>query len=108
LKNIKIIFVFILVSFIGGVVYSQTKDEIQKMKCPETKETHKNHFEIASNNSNGIKFVFSAFFIFYKEFISSQDRPSCNFTPSCSEYALISIKKKGVILGVLSTFDRLS
>ncbi|PID91963.1 MAG: membrane protein insertion efficiency factor YidD [Bacteroidetes bacterium] len=47
-------------------------------------------------------------FLFYKTFISSQDTPSCVFTPSCSEYALRSIQQKGLVLGWLSAFDRLS
>lgn len=55
-----------------------------------------------------ISILASAGFLFYKTFISSQDRPSCIFTPSCSEYAMQSIEKKGLFLGWLSAFDRLS
>jgi putative component of membrane protein insertase Oxa1/YidC/SpoIIIJ protein YidD len=47
-------------------------------------------------------------FLVYKTFISSQDKPSCVFTPSCSEYALESIRTKGLVLGWLNAFDRLS
>ena len=108
LKNILIIFIFVSICFIGNRTFSQSKEDVQKMKHTENVTIHKNHYEIAKHNSNGISFVFSTFFLFYKEFISSQDRPSCNFTPSCSEYALISIKKKGLLLGILSTFDRLT
>ena len=36
------------------------------------------------------------------------DYPSCNFTPSCSEYALKAIKKKGIFIGLFAAFDRLS
>lgn len=46
-------------------------------------------------------------FSFYKKFISSQDGPVCNFSPSCSEFAKLSIKKHGLILGVFYTADRL-
>jgi putative component of membrane protein insertase Oxa1/YidC/SpoIIIJ protein YidD len=49
----------------------------------------------------------SAFFI-YKTFVSSQDQPSCVFTPSCSEYAMDAFNKKGLFLGWIYTFDRLS
>ncbi|MDF1576691.1 MAG: membrane protein insertion efficiency factor YidD [Bacteroidales bacterium] len=58
--------------------------------------------------TNDITTIASAGFLFYKSFISSQDNPSCVFTPSCSEYAMLSIQKKGFFLGWLHTFDRLS
>lgn len=48
-------------------------------------------------------------FKLYKLFFSSQDVPNvCRFHPSCSEYGLLSIEKKGFILGSLATFDRLT
>jgi uncharacterized protein len=65
-----------------------------------------NHNQI-SKSDNEIQVVFSALFLFYKSFISSQDQISCGFTPSCSEYGLISVKKLGPIKGMLNTFDRL-
>ena len=58
--------------------------------------------------TNDITTVASVGFLFYKSFISSQDNPSCVFTPSCSEYAMLSIQKKGFFLGWLNIFDRLS
>ncbi len=57
---------------------------------------------------NDLSTMVSLGFLFYKTFISSQDTPSCVFTPSCSEYALRSIQQKGLVLGWLSAFDRLS
>ncbi|NIA29052.1 MAG: membrane protein insertion efficiency factor YidD [Actinobacteria bacterium] len=44
---------------------------------------------------------------FYQLFISSQDIPVCNFTPSCSKFGMAAIKKYGVFYGGLMTFDRL-
>ena len=58
--------------------------------------------------TNDISTIVSVGFLFYKSFISSQDNPSCVFTPSCSEYAVQSIQKSGLIVGWLHTFDRLS
>jgi putative membrane protein insertion efficiency factor len=43
----------------------------------------------------------------YQVVISPQTPPSCIFYPSCSQYGLLSIKKYGVILGILMTADRL-
>jgi putative component of membrane protein insertase Oxa1/YidC/SpoIIIJ protein YidD len=60
------------------------------------------------NSENEIDVTVSAGFLVYKTFVSSQDKPSCVFTPSCSEYAVESFKEKGPIGGWLRTFDRLS
>jgi uncharacterized protein len=59
------------------------------------------------NNKGELDVVMSGLFLFYKTFLSSQDMNSCNFHPSCSEYAIQSIKKKGFIHGGLMAFDRL-
>ena len=69
----------------------------------ENKETYKQH----SSYSNEANAVSSVLFLFYKEFISSQDIDACVFTPSCSVYAMESIKTKGIVRGLLSAFDRL-
>jgi len=59
-------------------------------------------------SDNEIDITVSTIFLFYKTFISSQDMPTCIFTPSCSEYAVEAFQKKGLFIGWLSTFDRLS
>ncbi len=58
--------------------------------------------------SNEFEFILGGGFLIYKTFLSSQDVPSCVFTPSCSVYAVDAFTKKGVIRGWLYTFDRLS
>ena len=42
----------------------------------------------------------------YQLFISTQDRPSCMFTPTCSNYALQAIRRYGLLRGVLMASDR--
>lgn len=44
---------------------------------------------------------------FYQLFISTQDIPVCNFTPSCSQFGIEAIQRFGIIRGVLLTSDRL-
>ncbi|MCG9879821.1 MAG: membrane protein insertion efficiency factor YidD [Bacteroidia bacterium] len=44
---------------------------------------------------------------FYKKYISSQDGSNCQFYPSCSHYAKLSIKKHGMLLGIFLGADRL-
>jgi uncharacterized protein len=68
---------------------------------------HKHNFSFR-NATNEATFVLTGAFIFYKSFISSQDGGACTFTPSCSEYGLLAVEKKGVVMGVLATFDRLT
>ena len=50
---------------------------------------------------------FSFYFLFYREFISSQDVDACVFYPSCSKYTIEVIEKKGAIVGLLAGLDRL-
>jgi hypothetical protein len=72
-------------------------------------DTHKHHHHFSLKHAtNEITSSLTALFILYKSVISSQDGSSCTFTPSCSEYALQAINKKGVIIGSLMTFDRLT
>lgn len=69
---------------------------------------HVHQYQEAKGSQNEIELFFSGLFLFYKTFFSSQDGVSCTFNPSCSSYALQSIKKKGLFMGVLGAFDRLT
>lgn len=53
--------------------------------------------------------TFGALFLitFYRMVISPLFPPSCRFTPTCSEYALIAFKKYGFKKGFVLTFKRL-
>lgn len=46
-------------------------------------------------------------YLFYKNFISSQDGSKCFFHPSCSDYGVQCVGKFGVIRGGVMTLDRL-
>jgi putative membrane protein insertion efficiency factor len=43
----------------------------------------------------------------YKQLISNQDGPVCNFELTCSNYGFKSIKQHGPILGLIMATDRL-
>jgi hypothetical protein len=64
--------------------------------------------EMARHSHNEAEWLLSTLFLGYKAFISSQDGSACNFHPSCSEYALLSIQKLGLLQGGLAAFDRLT
>jgi putative membrane protein insertion efficiency factor len=43
---------------------------------------------------------------FYKRNISPQLPPACRYTPTCSEYAMEAIERRGVIVGGLLATKR--
>ncbi len=59
------------------------------------------------NADSELKVLVSISFLFYKEFISSQDVDACVFHPSCSEYTVRAVESKGALIGMLDGIDRL-
>ena len=43
----------------------------------------------------------------YQKFISSQDGPSCGFSPTCSRFCMACIQEYGIVRGIFLTADRL-
>lgn len=54
-----------------------------------------------------LKLVATGLIRLYQKFISSQDKPACNFTPSCSRFGMACIQEYGILRGMLLTADRL-
>lgn len=48
---------------------------------------------------DSLKYIFIYLIKFYQKFISPLKPPSCRFFPTCSQYALESLKKYGSIKG---------
>ena len=105
--NLKFFIVIVFCGF-SKIMLSQTINDFEELKKSTTIKSQKKTFNEAMNNKNELQFTFSGLFLFYKTFVSSQDNSRCNFTPSCSEYALQSIKKFGLFKGSLNALDRLS
>ena len=57
--------------------------------------------------TNELKVALMSLIRGYQLFISTQDMPVCNFTPSCSMFGMDSFKKYGIFYGFLMTSDRL-
>lgn len=89
------IFIFILKVFLSSGQDLTNFNQIVKQKIEPTK-TFKTPI------TSGLLFKF------YKNFISSQDGSNCSFYPSCSQYANECIKHKGLFIGTLFAFDRIS
>lgn len=119
--HLKYCFLFFFIFLFGASVFSQEQVLTNSLKTIdiahintnhqktiEKKDPHQHHLSLSSNNNNELEFIFSNLFLFYKSFISSQDFSSCMFSPSCSEYGIIAIKRIGFLEGVVATFDRLT
>lgn len=81
---------------VDPTLFMPMKNEVKSIKSPL--KTSKNELDL----------MFNVLFNGYKSYLSSQDINSCTFYPSCSEYGLQAIQKKGLIMGMAKTFDRLS
>jgi len=104
ITTFTIILFLLLVNFIG---LAQSVDEIQKLANINEVE-HSEKYINVKEYDNEYDLIFSGAFLFYKSFLSSQDASKCNFTPSCSVYAIHAIKSQGVIMGIINFFDRFS
>ncbi|MCD4795110.1 MAG: membrane protein insertion efficiency factor YidD [Bacteroidales bacterium] len=87
--------------------YGQISEDINNFeKIKIYKPEKKRDYSYAKEQFKTFQVLFSGMFLFYKNFISSQDNSSCPFRISCSEYFIKSVQKKGVILGFLNGIDR--
>lgn len=100
LMLIALIFLAIITK-ISGQNFSQFENLFE----PEAKNKY-SFFD--KNNDSEIKILLEAFYGAYKNFVSDQDSQTCVFYPSCSTYGLHAIEHKGLIIGTLATFDRLT
>lgn len=105
----------ILMILLIAATVSEAKSQNNALGLSDIKglfDTHKHTSQKYSGNSskpkNELEFLMASGFNVYKAFFSSQDNPSCVFYPSCSEYSVQSFQQKGLFLGTLYTFDRLS
>jgi putative membrane protein insertion efficiency factor len=57
--------------------------------------------------TNELTLAFTGLVRIYQLFVSSQDSPTCAFTPSCSRFGMTALRRYGVLRGILMTSDRL-
>ena len=97
----------ILYLLLSNTGVAQTNEEILRLKNINEVENKEKYISVREYD-NEYDLLFSGAFLFYKNFLSSQDASKCNFTPSCSVYAINAIKTQGVIVGIVNFFDRFS
>jgi uncharacterized protein len=102
---------YIVIKFLFLLLLIQSKDsqaQVNKYRSVLPDGNIKLTFNQAKNNKNEVQMAFSGLFLMYKTFFSSQDLAACTFTPSCSEFGILSVKKYGVVKGGIMTMDRLT
>jgi len=104
--------IFMIILFISIKAFSQDiSADISLLKStmqPDKKVDNNFHYlSELKDSKNELQFIASLFFVSYKVLISSQDIDACVFSPSCSVYAIETIKKHGIITGILDASDRL-
>jgi uncharacterized protein len=99
---------FLLLSNVGPLS-AQTMADIQALSGSFSVKKNKKEYPFAqAQHENEYVWALAKAFLFYKKNISSQDLNACNFHPSCSEYAMISVRELGPLKGILNGFDRLT
>lgn len=104
--RILLIILFILHSIY--YVQAQYSSEIQSLKLKHPDKPEGSIIYSTNNRDAGLFLAANRLFNFYKKYISSQDHGTCSFAPSCSEYALVSIREQGFLFGTMNAIDRLS
>jgi uncharacterized protein len=100
--------IFIITLFLSSL--SINAQQLLKLNelVPEHNEHRHNYGHYFKESSNELSFIFASLFLGYKYIFSSQDGQHCTFSPSCSVYAIESIKKHGFIEGFADAVDRLT
>ncbi|HKK81823.1 MAG TPA: membrane protein insertion efficiency factor YidD [Prolixibacteraceae bacterium] len=83
----------------------QKTAQLKKLFKPNPKPDYKKYLKNSTNEFEGTA---ALLFVGYKSFLSSQDMSSCVFTPSCSVYAIETLKRNPIHTAYLKIFDRLS
>lgn len=106
MKMKYIVIKFLLLSLLLSKNEAQAQVSLYRNVLPDG-NIKKEYVEV-KNNTSEVQVVFSGLFLFYKTFFSSQDLTVCTFTPSCSEYGILAVKKFGMVKGGMMTMDRLT
>jgi putative component of membrane protein insertase Oxa1/YidC/SpoIIIJ protein YidD len=108
MKTKAIIILFLLLNLsLNNQLKAQSKTEVNLLRGV-IQPPQKRVYSEAKGNRNEVQYLFSGLFLFYKTFFSSQDLTVCTFSPSCSEFGILAVKKSGVVMGGIKTMDRLT
>lgn len=99
----------LLLLFFPVTGYSQTISDIRFASgLPDRQDAHKIVLVRPDRPKSVMALAGRVPYLFYKNYISSQDNQQCSFYPTCANYAMLSVEKYGYMRGVLESLDRLT
>ncbi|MFA9213819.1 MAG: membrane protein insertion efficiency factor YidD [Candidatus Methylacidiphilales bacterium] len=109
----RVIFLLIAILWFTKMHAQIASSDLQLIKQKETITANKKYIRKYSNLNkskwqvyNPINLTFSGLMFFYQNVLSTQINAGCIYSPSCSEFSKQSIKKYGLIKGILLSADR--
>ena len=105
----SVFFVLVILLMMNPAVFGGNEADLDFiLRCnPITPERAKETAVFTFNETNELKVALIGLIQAYQLFISSQDIDVCNFTPSCSRFAVTALKRHGPLHGILMISDRL-
>ena len=95
--------IFVSHAFAGEAADLAFIQKANPITTPKSKEV----VRFNPQETSELKLAATGLIRLYQKFISSQDGPTCNFSPSCSRFGMACIQEYGVFRGVLLAADRL-
>jgi hypothetical protein len=102
-------FLIILITLAATLLWAQISPADQSLLRGPGKavRARANATEPAAGTQGILEEIAAAPVLFYQHFLSHQWGQRCAYYPSCSNYALLAIRKHGAVIGTVLTFDRL-
>lgn len=102
-------FLVILFTLVVALLWAQTSpaDDVLLRGPVKTVRARANVTEPAPGKQGILEEIAAAPVLFYQHFLSRHWGQRCAYYPSCSNYALLAIRKHGAVIGTVITFDRL-
>ncbi|MBA4422964.1 MAG: hypothetical protein C0390_07650 [Syntrophus sp. (in: bacteria)] len=102
-------FLVIVITLAAALLWAQTSpaDESLLRGPGKTIRAKANVTDSAAAHQGVLEDIAAAPVLFYQRFLSRHWGQSCAYYPSCSNYALLAIRKHGAVIGTMIAFDRL-
>jgi len=103
------LFLVIVITLAAALLWAQNSpaDESLLRGPGKTVRARANVAEPAAGKQGILEKIAAAPVLFYQHFLSNHWGQRCAYYPSCSNYALLAIRKHGAVIGTVITFDRL-
>lgn len=113
-NTVFVVFYFTITFFLISFIFTVPTDagEIEDLQYirltnPILKQNTPKDNSLNMTETSELKLVATGLIRLYQKFISSQDGPTCQFTPTCSRFGMRCIHEYGMFRGILLAADRL-